>query len=349
MKLVEILEENNIELISSTNNRQVARCMFHNGDNTPSFTVYPNETYYCFGCRVWGDSVKFLVEYKGMTDAEAREYVGEDYKLPKEDKNKVIKVRNVSRTWPFLYGVASAYHAFLCQTPGAINYLQSRGLTRDTIDHNLIGFTDGHVLQFQFADEYRLGQDVGLLSRNGYEALSHRITIPNLITDREVDFITGRTVTNDKVKYLGLRVPKPLFGFHSVSKSPILFMVEGQFDFLTLRQWGYPAISISGSSLKGPDRLLLKNKQLLIVPDNDDVGLKSAASVQKSLPGTEILDYKSYGTKDINSFAVEVPGAEEIFKDLILETILPWLTFLSRETLTKWFPTLVNTLYSPLT
>src|SRR6185369_3135646 len=220
--LVEILQESEIDLISS-NERYKAYCPFHKED-TPSFTIYPNETYYCFGCHVWGDAVKFLVEYKGLSFKEAMEYAGiEDYITPKAEKAKVIKTRNTVQTWDFLWQVSSDYHEYLRSFPGPMRYLLGRGLTEETIDKYMLGYTDGKVLNLKFAWERAIADEVGIMNRNGYEMMSHRITVPNLVDDKRADFLMGRTVINDGIKYLGTRMPKPLVGFHEVRKSPIIF------------------------------------------------------------------------------------------------------------------------------
>lgn len=36
--------------------RRTGRCPFHE-DSTPSLTVYPDDTFYCFGCQAWGDAL----------------------------------------------------------------------------------------------------------------------------------------------------------------------------------------------------------------------------------------------------------------------------------------------------
>lgn len=39
-------------------NRWVMKCIFHEGDNEASLTLYtPNNTFYCFGCNAWGDAI----------------------------------------------------------------------------------------------------------------------------------------------------------------------------------------------------------------------------------------------------------------------------------------------------
>jgi hypothetical protein len=36
--------------------RLTGRCPFH-ADDTPSLSVYPNQTFFCFGCQAWGDAL----------------------------------------------------------------------------------------------------------------------------------------------------------------------------------------------------------------------------------------------------------------------------------------------------
>lgn len=40
----------------SVGSRRVGLCPFHKED-TPSLTLYPNDTFYCFGCNAWGDAL----------------------------------------------------------------------------------------------------------------------------------------------------------------------------------------------------------------------------------------------------------------------------------------------------
>lgn len=345
--LLEILIESNIEIFPSSSGRSKGRCPFHEGDNDPSFTVYPNETYYCFGCHEWGDSVKFLVEYKGLTAKEALEYVGLDYKQPKAEKTKVIKVKNTVQTWEFVHKVATEYQNYLERLPGARNYLLGRGLTEETIKRYKIGYTDGKVLNLMFAYERQLAQEVGLMTKESYETMGHRITIPNIIQDGRCDFLMGRTIINDNVKYLGTRMPKPLIGFHEIRKSPVIFMVEGQFDWLTLRQWGYPAICLSGTAMKPYIRLPLMGKDVIMVPDIDDEGHGMREGKKLVEPfGNQgfILDISELrqepGKLDINKLA-EQPDGETKFKQLLLRS-LPWITSLSPIQLKAWFPTLID-------
>jgi DNA primase len=337
--LLEVLEENNIKLTKRSGDRWVAHCPFHEGDRSPSFTVYPNMTYFCFGCRAWGDAVKFLVDYKAMPVYQAMEYVGEEAR--KRIIKKTIKVTNTGAVWPYLFTIAEEYHKFLQSTPGAIAYLHYRGLTDETINKFNIGFTDGGVLNPQNAIEYQLALNVGLISEDGYEVLSHRIIIPNLLDDLKLcDFMVGRTVTKDKLKYLGIRVPKPIYGLIDVADSPIVFIVEGQFDWLMLRQWGYPSIVIGGTHIQSYNLVALRSKKVVIIPDNDQVGQEAAQRTAEKLRDCIILDYKDLNTKDVADLGT-VDGGMAAFDEKLKEQI-SWISDISPTLQAKWFPRLVR-------
>jgi DNA primase len=342
--LIEVLTEQGVELHSSSSGRLVANCPFHTGDNEPSFTVYPTDTYYCFGCHVWGDAVKYLTD-KGWESTNALKYVGIDHRTPRAEKSKVIKVKNTVRLYKFLFDCSLQYHNYALELPGAYNYLLNRGLSESTIKRYKLGYTDGKVLNLPWAYERELADEIGLMTRNNYETMSHRITIPNIIGEDQADFLMGRTIINDKIKYLGARMPKPLMGFHEIRHSPIVFLVEGQFDWLTLRQWGYPAICISGNLLKPYSRLPLLEKEVIIVPDIDDdgIGQKEAAKTAKLFgERATILDIsplrKEAGKLDMNKL-MEYPDGEESFRQLVMQE-LPWIILSLKGQQKKWFPNL---------
>jgi DNA primase len=286
-----------------------------------------------------------------MDHKAAMEYLGEDYHQPKAEKAQVIKIKNTQASYKFMHEVAMQYHDFLLQTPGAMRYLEGRGLSEETIKRYKLGYTDGHVLSLNWAWEQELALEAGLVNRAGYETLSHRITIPNLTETGQCDFIVGRTISADKVKYLGLRVPKPIHGFYEVRHSPVIFLVEGQFDWLTLRQWGYPAAVVGGTHISRPNLLLLSGKRIVIIPDYDDSGVGQNAAKRMADQFGEaasILDYSELKTNsgklDINTLA-ESPGGELLF-NLVIGEQLPWLTTMSKRVLTKWLPALADTAFS---
>lgn len=345
--LLDVLAENNVITKPSYSGRSVGHCPFHTGDHTPSFTIYPGDTYYCFGCGAWGNPVKFLVDYKGMTEQEAADYTGSWYF--REKSSGVIKIKNVSETWRFLWQVADTYHTNLMSNRGALEYLLRRGLNISTIKNNKIGYTDGFVLNINTVHDAMLGAEIGLIDKDGVESMSHRITIPNLLSATLMaDFMVGRTVVNNKTKYLGLRMPKPIIGLSQVQASPIVFLVEGQFDWLTLRQWGYPAITAGGTNISRANISSIKDKTVVIIPDYDPngVGLSAANTLKNKIGNdkTYILDYSPLREGDEKldiSKLGERDGSEKLFAEIVKEQ-LPWLGNLSNQTMQTFFQGLVR-------
>ena len=167
--------------------------------------------------------------------------------------------------------------------------------------------------------------------RGVYETFYGRITL----TDRDYSFrvvhLIGRKFPGDDLpdeapKYLSLPGwPKPLYGFESLSyrgRGPVM-IVEAPFDMLTLRQWGYDAVAVTGADMKAEhaDRLRELKRPLVIVPDNDQAGLEASERWQGQLlvddrvlrlpdrVGDTLID-------DVNSLA-QVDKGQEIFADLV--------------------------------
>lgn len=62
------------ENIRSGHARYSARCPFHT-EKTGSFFVYPNNTFYCFGCQAGGDAITFVRKLNGYKFPEAVKFL----------------------------------------------------------------------------------------------------------------------------------------------------------------------------------------------------------------------------------------------------------------------------------
>ena len=51
-------------------NRHVGLCPFHK-ENTPSFTIFENNRYFCFGCGAKGSSIDFVMQTQGLNFVDA--------------------------------------------------------------------------------------------------------------------------------------------------------------------------------------------------------------------------------------------------------------------------------------
>lgn len=54
--------------------RLKTKCPFHN-EKSPSFVIFPNNKYYCFGCHAKGDTINYTQQSRGMTFTQAVNYL----------------------------------------------------------------------------------------------------------------------------------------------------------------------------------------------------------------------------------------------------------------------------------
>lgn len=78
--------------------RYIGLCPFHN-EKTPSFTVFPDGGYKCFGCGAAGrDSIDFVAAMEGLPSLEAAKRIDAnlglglfDYKLSKDEREQLLR------------------------------------------------------------------------------------------------------------------------------------------------------------------------------------------------------------------------------------------------------------------
>jgi DNA primase len=83
ISLVEIAEKEGVEL-QEHGNLYRGRCPFHR-DKDPSFFIYEENRFKCFGCGAAGDVVTFVQKIRGISFPRAMKYLG----LPMRDRDKV--------------------------------------------------------------------------------------------------------------------------------------------------------------------------------------------------------------------------------------------------------------------
>jgi len=80
ISLADVVGQYGVSLKPQSGNRYAALCPFHN-DKSPSFVIYPDGGFKCFGCGEHGDVVDFVAKIDGLSPIDAAKQLDADYGL----------------------------------------------------------------------------------------------------------------------------------------------------------------------------------------------------------------------------------------------------------------------------
>jgi len=300
--LVSLLEAEGLTLKKSGHG-YITHCPFHD-DRNPSLSVYVGRTgtwqFKCWGagCQKQGNAVDFA-GYTLFGDGWEREdrsklagamaWLAAD-SLPVQAARAAPPPRDegieptprIRAVWELAIG---HYANLFWQEPEALAYARGRGFSDETLRRyrfgwcppgenprimiglaRLQGFSESNLLEGGIIKPKPEG--------GGYfETFRGRITFADRNLAGIPVYIMGRTMDAHPPKYLGLPVfTKPLLMAADIPpdrKGP-LFLLEGPWDVLTLRQWGYDAVAISGSSLSLHQAGVLDHMGRPVIPIQDN-------------------------------------------------------------------------------
>ena len=300
----------------------VGRCPFHNDGGRPNLYVYPaTQSWYCFRCAVGGDAIGFVqrIEDIGFLEAVAR-LTGEQFSpLGARARPAVRQRRPPARTAAWgpaeracLAAAVEIYHNRLLSDSAALAYVEGRGLSRAAIESCRLGYASGRELAAYLRWRRLPAQAalrVGLLGHDGRENMAGRVVVPEIRAGQPI-WLVGRTVGSEEgvPKYLGLPGRKPLLGWEAVSTQRAVWLVEGVFDWLTLRSWGVPALALVGTHVSGEAlRSLARFERLYLALDNDEAGRAATEKLMQAL-GERALPMTPPGVKDVAELAPDPEG-----------------------------------------
>jgi len=281
-------------------------CPFH-GEKTPSFQVHGDRGFfYCFGCGVGGDVIKFVELFDKVTFPEAvRQLAGRvGLSVPEPEHSKEEAQGQQERDSLLkAHEVAAAWFREQLSTPAgaaAMRQLKDRGLTPETIE--LLGA--GYAPSMREGLKTRLlkeGFALPLLLRSGLvverdqaapvDRFRNRLMIPICRDNGAIVAFGGRAMdAGQQPKYLNSPETaiyvkgRTLYGLH-LSKSSIMrakhaVMVEGYFDFAQAYQAGITnVVASSGTALTPVQSKLLKRfaAKVVLSFDPDAAGQGAAA------------------------------------------------------------------------
>src|SRR5690554_1019912 len=269
-------------------------CPFHD-EKTPSFHVHQDRGfYYCFGCQAKGDVFDFVMQTRSMSFPEALKLLGDRAGVEVGPPSPKAAIR---RDLFDVNHVALDYFRSHLAGP-ALDYLEGRGLTRETIDAFELGFApEGWDGLLKAALTKGVDSDdlvtLGLVVENErgrrYDRFRDRVMFP--IRDalgRLVGF-AGRVLGDGQPKYLNspeselFHKSELLYGLDrargAMREQGEALVVEGYMDVIALHQAGFPtAVASLGTALTAghADALArLDVRRLYLAFDSDEAGQRA--------------------------------------------------------------------------
>ena len=277
----------------------VACCPFHQ-EKTPSFSVSPSKQFYhCFGCGVHGSAITFLMEYEGLTFVEAIEDIASSLGLsvPNEKITNIIEKKDNFGLEEALKIANHYYQKSLRNSPKAIDYLKSRGLTGKVAKEFSIGFApEGwQNLEKTFKNyEDKVLEKAGLIQKNDagkyYDRFRNRIIFPIINEKDKVIGFGGRVIdSEDSPKYYNspetplFQKSYELYGLIYARKAirdrGYVLVVEGYMDVVSLAQHDFKNVVATlgtATTIYHIKKLMRYTQDIIFCFDGDTAG-KAAA------------------------------------------------------------------------
>lgn len=319
-------------------------CPFHN-EKSPSFSVTPSkQMYYCFGCGAGGNVFTFLMEYENFTFQEALQFLAKrgGIELPEKEgfSPEAKRQSDLKSSLLEMHKEAAKYFYYQLKTEKgkyALEYLQRRGMTEETIKKFGLGYSNKtsndlylYLKQKGYSDT--LLKESGLVSieeRGSYDKFWNRVMFPIMDVHNKVIGFGGRLMGEGSPKYLNSPETKifdksrNLYGmnFARSSRRPYIIICEGYTDVIGLHQAGFTnSVASLGTAFTVQHASLLKRytSEVLLAYDSDGAGVKAilrALPIMKEVGlTTRVINLKPY--KDPDDFIKNL-GAEEFEKRLL--------------------------------
>ena len=288
-------------------NSFIGKCPFHN-EKTPSFNVSDEKgLFHCFGCKVGGNAITFLMKYKNLSFKEAINelsiFAGLNINF---QSSSDLKKKNDLLSLFFEANVF--FKDSLKLNKGAYQYISSRIKNNDVISNFEIGYCPSDEELIKFLDQKGFGLEeikkTDLLIRNSqnqyFGRFKNRLIFPIFNFSEKIVGFGGREINgNSKIKYINsqeseiFKKSEILFGLkqnqESIRKNKIIILVEGYMDVISLAENDINlAVASMGTSLSKTQ--ILKMWNLSNIPyicfDGDEAGRNSSKII-----ATKILEF----------------------------------------------------------
>jgi DNA primase len=257
-----------------------SKCPFHN-ERSASFSVSPERgLYYCFGCGAKGDIFTFVEQFEGVDRKGALKILADRAGVVLTHDH--IERENTDTLYDILESTTSRYQEELARTPGALEYIASRGILPATIASFRIGYAPDQwrfVANAMTSDaSAAIAVRAGLIKKTEkpgqgqsigaqyYDRFRTRVMFPLSDASGRVVGFSGRLWPVDQgsdsqsPKYLNspetelFQKSRILFGFDkakaSIRQHNFVILVEGQIDCVLAHQAGFKnTVATSGTAV----------------------------------------------------------------------------------------------------
>ncbi|WP_341753783.1 DNA primase [Candidatus Tisiphia endosymbiont of Dioctria rufipes] len=275
-------------------------CPFH-VEKSPSFTVNDaKKFYYCFGCAVHGDVIKFVSNFSGLSYKEAAIKLANDYgiELPKLTAAQQKLYEESDELFDILEMAERFFTSQLSQE--VCSYLHDRGISKEAIKEFSIGFAPPSKALQKFFEKKSISliklQKAGLVGKRDdgtiYEIFYNRIIFPIKNVYNKVVGFGGRVLGDGLPKYLNspetilFQKNETLYGENNAIsvayKKNHSILVEGYLDVIALHQAGFKeAMASLGTSVTENhlQKLWRAGDEIVLCLDGDIAGIKATHRV----------------------------------------------------------------------
>ena len=322
----------------------IGTCPFHE-DKTPSLVVSPKTNlWHCLGaCNIGGSTIDWVMRTKGVSFRHAVELLRADHSSLAAGEARVVKkgttakleapVKAEADDQEALRQVMAYYHETLKESPEALRYLESRGLTHpEMLERFQIGFAN-RTLGYRLPDKNRKEgaelrgrlQKLGIIRESGHEHFMGSIVFPVVSLDGNVTEMYGRKIT------AGLRTGTPLHTYlpgphrgvwneEALIASKEIILCESIIDALTFWCAGFRNVTASygvNGFTEDHKAAFAKHgvKNVWIAYDRDEAGDTAAERLKEELAAMGIGSHRVLFPKgmDANEYALKVtPAAQSL-------------------------------------
>ena len=293
------------------------RCPFH-GEKTPSLCINDIDgMFYCYGCHVGGDVIKFVMQIETQTFIEAVKTlagwanmeVPESFENSGNSENIAAAKKRKDRLVALMKEAAKHYHNNLEKksSDAAHEYIKKRQLSNSAITRFGIGYADGytdlpdHLRSLGYTNEEMIA--VGVVKQKDgrcYDPIANRLVFPIIDVYGNVIAFGGRTLESNPsfAKYLNTAETElfnkrdTLYAVNYLKKQrqqgpiPYVIVVEGYMDTISLHLAGFTmTVASMGTALTQKQAKMIKRfaDKVYICYDGDSAGQKA------TLRGLDIL------------------------------------------------------------